>query len=117
MERLLPLIHSRKYDLGALISHRLPLAEGPRGYDLFDRKLPESTMEPRSALWIVRSETLLDGDPIPPVDPLGANLEKEECAEDTGGLPDIALPPAPAPNPVVTTTTAQATGVRVSCIE
>ena len=28
-----------------------------------DRKLPESTMDPRAALWIVRSETLLDGDP------------------------------------------------------
>ena len=52
--------------------------------------------------------TLLNGDPIPPVDPLGANLEREECAEDTGGLPDIALPPPPAPTPVVETTTAQA---------
>ena len=52
--------------------------------------------------------TLLNGDPIPPVDPLGANLEREECAEDTGGLPFIALPPPPAPNPLLETTTAQA---------
>jgi threonine dehydrogenase-like Zn-dependent dehydrogenase len=43
MERLLPLIRSGRYDLAALISHRLPLAEGPRGYDLFDRKLEGCT--------------------------------------------------------------------------
>lgn len=43
MEKLLPLIGSGRYDLGALISHRLPLAEGPRGYDLFDRKLEGCT--------------------------------------------------------------------------
>jgi threonine dehydrogenase-like Zn-dependent dehydrogenase len=35
---LLPLIQGGKYDLGVLISHRLTLAEGPRGYDLFDRR-------------------------------------------------------------------------------
>lgn len=43
MEALLPLIRSRRYDLGSLISHRLPLAEGPRGYDLFDRRLEGCT--------------------------------------------------------------------------
>jgi threonine dehydrogenase-like Zn-dependent dehydrogenase len=43
MDRLLPLIRSRKYDLGTLISHRLPLAEGPRGYDLFDRRVDGCT--------------------------------------------------------------------------
>lgn len=43
MDRLLPLIRSRKYDLGALISHRLPLEEGPRGYDLFDRRVDGCT--------------------------------------------------------------------------
>ncbi len=43
MERLLPLVRSGKYDLGALISHRLPLAEGARGYDLFDRRLEGCT--------------------------------------------------------------------------
>ncbi|HBL28470.1 MAG TPA: hypothetical protein DD490_16680, partial [Acidobacteria bacterium] len=39
MPRLLPLLESGRYDLGALFSHRLPLSEGPRGYDLFNRKL------------------------------------------------------------------------------
>jgi len=43
LERLLPLIQSGKYDLGALISHRLPLAEGARGYDLFDKRLEGCT--------------------------------------------------------------------------
>jgi threonine dehydrogenase-like Zn-dependent dehydrogenase len=43
MEKLLPLIRSGRYDLGTLISHRLPLSEGPRGYDLFDRKLEGCT--------------------------------------------------------------------------
>ncbi|HSN88835.1 MAG TPA: alcohol dehydrogenase family protein [Thermoanaerobaculia bacterium] len=43
MERLLPFIQSRKYDLGALISHRLSLDEGPRGYDIFDRRLEGCT--------------------------------------------------------------------------
>lgn len=77
--------------------------------------LPASAVDPPSGpepYWScsasVARATLLDGDPIPPVDPLGANLEKAECAEDTGGLPDIALPPPPAQNPLVKTTTAQA---------
>jgi threonine dehydrogenase-like Zn-dependent dehydrogenase len=43
MDRLLPLIRSGRYDLGAVISHRLPLSDGPRGYDLFDRKLEGCT--------------------------------------------------------------------------
>ena len=43
MEKLLPLIRSGRYDLEALISHRLPLSEGPRGYDLYDRKLEGCT--------------------------------------------------------------------------
>jgi threonine dehydrogenase-like Zn-dependent dehydrogenase len=43
MEKLLPLIQAGRYDLGTVISHRLPLAEGPRGYDLFDRKLEGCT--------------------------------------------------------------------------
>lgn len=43
MELLLPLIGSGRYDLETLISHRLPLTEGPRGYDLFDRKLEGCT--------------------------------------------------------------------------
>ena len=43
MEKLLPLIGTGRYDLGALISHRLPLSDGPRGYDLYDRKLEGCT--------------------------------------------------------------------------
>ena len=43
MERLLPLIRSGRYDLAMLISHRLPLVEGPRAYDVFDRKLEGCT--------------------------------------------------------------------------
>lgn len=36
-ERLLPFVAARKVDLTRIVSHRLPLAEGPRGYDLFAR--------------------------------------------------------------------------------
>ncbi len=43
MERLLPLLASRRLELGALISHRLPLAAGARGYELFDRRLEGCT--------------------------------------------------------------------------
>jgi len=43
MDRLLPLVQSRKYDLGTLISHRLRLDQGPDGYDLFDRRVPGCT--------------------------------------------------------------------------
>jgi threonine dehydrogenase-like Zn-dependent dehydrogenase len=43
LERLLPLVQAGKYNLGALISHRLPLAEGPRGYELFDQRLEGCT--------------------------------------------------------------------------
>ena len=43
MDRLLPLVQSGKYDLGTLISHRLPLDQGPDGYDLFDRRVPGCT--------------------------------------------------------------------------
>jgi threonine dehydrogenase-like Zn-dependent dehydrogenase len=38
MERLLPLVAARRHDLAAIVSHRLPLAQGARGYDLFDRR-------------------------------------------------------------------------------
>jgi len=43
MDRLLPLVQSGRYDLSALISHRLPLDQGPDGYDLFDRRVPGCT--------------------------------------------------------------------------
>jgi threonine dehydrogenase-like Zn-dependent dehydrogenase len=43
LDRLMPLVHARRTDLAALISHRLPLAEAPHAYDLFDRRLEGCT--------------------------------------------------------------------------
>lgn len=39
MERLVPLVQERKYDLASVFSHRLPLEQGARGYEIFDQKL------------------------------------------------------------------------------
>ncbi|KAL4458665.1 hypothetical protein ABPG75_013530 [Micractinium tetrahymenae] len=38
MDRLLPLVQSRKYDITAVISHRLPLSAGPEAYRMFDSR-------------------------------------------------------------------------------
>jgi threonine dehydrogenase-like Zn-dependent dehydrogenase len=38
MEGLLPLVRRRRDDLAALITHQLPLADGPEAYALFDSK-------------------------------------------------------------------------------
>jgi threonine dehydrogenase-like Zn-dependent dehydrogenase len=35
---LVPWVTARRHDLAAVISHRLPLDDGPRGYAIFDRK-------------------------------------------------------------------------------
>jgi threonine dehydrogenase-like Zn-dependent dehydrogenase len=43
IERLLPLAASRRYDLASIFSHRLPLADGPRGYRMFADKIGECT--------------------------------------------------------------------------
>jgi len=43
MEKLIPLVQKKKYDLTAIFSHRLPLAEGPRGYKVFAEKLEGCT--------------------------------------------------------------------------
>ena len=43
MDRALTILRDRLYDLRSLISHRLPLADGARGYDLFARKLEGCT--------------------------------------------------------------------------
>ncbi len=43
VEELIPVLEQRKYDLTSIFSHRLPLADGARGYDLFDRKLDGCT--------------------------------------------------------------------------
>ncbi|MBI5445754.1 MAG: alcohol dehydrogenase catalytic domain-containing protein [Deltaproteobacteria bacterium] len=39
MEKLLRLIEAGSLDLTSLITHRLPLSEGPRGYEIFEKKL------------------------------------------------------------------------------
>jgi 2-desacetyl-2-hydroxyethyl bacteriochlorophyllide A dehydrogenase len=43
MERVLPIVQAGKYDLASVISHRLPLGDGVRGYDIFARKLEGCT--------------------------------------------------------------------------
>ena len=43
VERVLEVVRERRVDLGELVSHRLPLAEGVRGYEVFDRKLEGCT--------------------------------------------------------------------------
>ncbi len=43
MDRLLPIAARRAGDLARMISHRLPLSEGPHGYDLFDRRVDGCT--------------------------------------------------------------------------
>lgn len=43
MERTMPLVASGRFDLGALFSHRMELAEGPRGYELFEKRLDGCT--------------------------------------------------------------------------
>lgn len=43
MEKLIPLVQSKKYDFSAIISHRLPLSQGVEGYKIFDKKLEDCT--------------------------------------------------------------------------
>jgi threonine dehydrogenase-like Zn-dependent dehydrogenase len=38
MDELLELVRARRIDPKAIISHRLPLSQGPEGYELFDSK-------------------------------------------------------------------------------
>lgn len=40
---LIPVVQEKKYDLHSLISHQMPLAEGVRGYEIFDQKLDGCT--------------------------------------------------------------------------
>lgn len=42
-QRLIPLVQKRQDELLAIISHRLPLAQGPKGYQIFDEKLEDCT--------------------------------------------------------------------------
>ncbi len=43
MERTLPFVASGRVELGSLFSHRLPLEEGSRAYEIFDGKLDGCT--------------------------------------------------------------------------
>lgn len=52
--------------------------------------------------------TLLNQALVPTIEPLAANAGREECAEDTAGLPTVALPPSPDPAPVLSATAVQA---------
>jgi threonine dehydrogenase-like Zn-dependent dehydrogenase len=38
MEQLVPVIQQKKYDFTSIITHRLPLQQGPHGYDIFANK-------------------------------------------------------------------------------
>jgi len=43
MERLAPLVRDGEIDADFVFSHRMPLSEGARGYEIFDRKLDSCT--------------------------------------------------------------------------
>ena len=43
LERMLELAESGRYDLGRIVSHRMPLSEGDRAYEIFDQKLDGCT--------------------------------------------------------------------------
>jgi len=43
LEELIPLAQSGRHDLSAVFSHRLPLSEGVRAYEMFDRKADDCT--------------------------------------------------------------------------
>jgi len=38
IDRLIPVLQRRKHDFASIVSHRLPLEEGTRGYQMFDQK-------------------------------------------------------------------------------
>jgi threonine dehydrogenase-like Zn-dependent dehydrogenase len=43
MEALIPVVQRQSHDIRSIISHRLPLDQGVRGYEVFDRKLEGCT--------------------------------------------------------------------------
>ena len=43
VDRLVPVVRDGSLDLESIISHRMTLEEGPRGYEIFDRKLDGCT--------------------------------------------------------------------------
>ena len=38
MERLIPLVQKKTYDITSIVSHRMPLSEGVHAYRIFDKK-------------------------------------------------------------------------------
>ncbi|MFQ5769021.1 MAG: alcohol dehydrogenase family protein [bacterium] len=42
MDKLIPMVQEKRYDICSIISHRLPLREGVKGYQVFDQKLEGS---------------------------------------------------------------------------
>ena len=43
MDATMPFVAERRYELGALFSHRMALEEAERGYDLFSKRLDGCT--------------------------------------------------------------------------
>lgn len=43
IDRLMPLVRQKKYDLRSIISHRMPLSDGAEGYRIFEKKLQGCT--------------------------------------------------------------------------
>lgn len=76
---------------------------GPAGADHVAGQIPYF-----SCKGSVARVTLLNEAVIPTLEPLAANANGEECAEDTAGLPTIALPPPPDPAPVLSAGAVQA---------
>lgn len=76
---------------------------GPAGADHVAGQVPYFSCKAS-----VARVTLLNQALIPTIEPLAANANTEECAEDTAGLPTVALPPSPDPAPVLSATAVQA---------
>lgn len=43
MERLIPLVQEKTYDITSIVSHRMPLSEGIEAYRIFDKKLDNAS--------------------------------------------------------------------------
>jgi threonine dehydrogenase-like Zn-dependent dehydrogenase len=38
MDKLIPIVQQKKYNLTSILTHRMPLSEGTNGYDIFANK-------------------------------------------------------------------------------
>ena len=43
MDEILQMVQAKKYDLASIVSHRMPLSQGPEGYRIFAHKLDHCT--------------------------------------------------------------------------